>query len=173
MEGVYEGFPTILHGIAILSCKVSPQNLQRILICLFYKINRGEEALETSMLKSQGIQLMFDVGIAESLAFNFIDEEEKDRWLSLIKTRFFEVLDFLCIARYYISEERKNKPLKFDYYMLRFIFRSEEIEIRVHHEKGPRRLPIEDLINLLSERINQELTRKGGEPLRIESLRAF
>jgi len=173
MEGIYENFPSLHHGIAIFSCRASPQSLQRILICLFCRINRGEEALEIPLFTSQGIRLVSEIGIADGLTFNFIDEEERDKWLSLMEERVFEVLDFIWIARYYISEKGRDKPLKFDYYMLRFIFRSKAIELRVHHERGTRRLPIEGLIRMLSEKINQELRREGEGLLNIESLSAL
>jgi len=173
MEGVYENFPDLHHGAALFSSQTSPQTLQRLLICLFYRMNRGEEPLETPMFTSQGIQLIPEIGIAEGLTFTFLDEEEKKRWLDNVKKEAFKILDFIWIAKYYVSEKGKNKPLKFDYYMLRFIFRSEAIELRVHHERGTRRLPIEDLIRLISEKINQDLNKKGEPPLRINFLSAF
>jgi len=173
MKGVYENFPDLHHGVAFFSSQTSPQNLQRILICLFYRINMGEEILEMPTLTSQGVQLMFEIGIAENLTFSFIDEEEKKRWLENIKEKAFKILDFIWIARYYISEKGKNKPLKFDYYMLRFIFNPEAMELRVHHEKGTRRLSIEDLIKLISDKINQDLKRGGEPPLITNFIRAF
>lgn len=172
MKGIFENFPDLYHGVALFSCRASAKNIQRVIISIFYRINRGE-ALKLPILSSQGIQLFLEVGIAEGLAFNFIDDEEKDRWLSLLENASFKTLDFLCIARYYISEVEKRKPLKFDYYMLRFIFGSETIELIIYHEKGTRRLSIEDLIKMLSEKINEELIKMGEAPLKIETLRAF
>jgi len=173
MEGVYENFPDLHHGAALFSSQASPRALQRILIRLFYRINRGEETFDVPMFASQGIQLMPEIGIAEKLTFSFIDEEEKERWLENVEKKTFKTLDFIWIARYYISEKGRNKPLKFDYYMLRFIFRSRAMELRVHHEKGARRLPIDDLIRLIGEKINQDLKREGKRPLRIDFLSAF
>jgi len=173
MEGIYENFPDLYHGTAFFFSKTSPQNLQRILICLFYRINRGEEILDVPMLAGQGIRLMPEIGIADELVFNFIDEDEKTRFLESLKKKAFKTLDFIWIARYYITENGKSKPLKFDYYMLRFIFRSEALELRVYHERGTRRLPIEDLMRLIGEKLNQKLREKGMQPLIIKSLRAF
>ncbi|HIE18998.1 TPA: hypothetical protein EYP75_04660 [Candidatus Bathyarchaeota archaeon] len=173
MEGVYENFPVLHHGIAFFSHKISTQDLQRILICLFYRVNRGEEVFEIPVLSRHGIRMVFEIGIADGLEFNFIDEEEKNRWLSLLTNRIFETLDFIWIVRYYVSKKGKNRPLKFDYYMLRFIFRPEAMELRIHHERGTRRLSIEDLIKTIGEKINKELERKEEPPLRLESLGAF
>jgi len=173
MEGIYENFPDLHHGIAVFSYKTPPQNLQRALICLFYELNQGEEDFEIPLLANHGIHLTLDIGIADTLTFNFIDEEEKGRWLSLMEKRIFEILDFILIARYYVSEEGKRKSLKFDYYMLRFIFKSGIMELRVHHEKGTRRLPLEDLIRLIGEKINQKLKEKGEDPIILKSLSAF
>jgi len=173
MEGVYENFPRLHHGIACFSHKVSTRDLQRILICLFYRVNRGEEVFETPTFTRHGIRIVSDIGIADGLAFNFIDEEEKNKWVSLIGNKIFEMLDFIWIVRYYVSKKGKTRPLKFDYYLLRFIFESEAMEIRIHHERGPRRLPIEDLIRMIGEKINQELERREEPPLHLESLGAF
>jgi len=172
MKGKYDNFPEMYHGIAILSSKISQQNLQRVLISLFYKINRGEENVEMPIPENRYIRLVCEIGIADSLTFNFIDEEEKERWLNFLK-KSFKTLDFIWIARYYFSEKGKNRPLKSDYYMLRFIFRSEIVELRVYHERGTRRLHIEDLIRLIVTKVNQELRKEGKHPLRIEQLGAF
>ena len=173
MEGVYENFPDLHHGTAFFSSQTSPQIIQRILIRLFYRMNRGEETLDIPIFAGQGIQLMPEIGIAEKLTFSFIDEEEKERWLENVEKKTFKTLDFIWIVRYYISEEGRSKPLKFDYYMLRFIFRQGAMELRVYHERGARRLPIDDLIRLISDKINQELKREGEPPLRINFLSAF
>jgi len=173
MEGIYENFPNLYHGDAFFSSQVSPQILQRILISLFYRINRGEEVLDVPLFAGQDIQLMPEIGIAEELTFSFIDEEEKRRWLENVKKKAFKILDFIWIVRYYASENGRNKPLKFDYYLLRFIFKPEAIELKVHHERGTRRLPPEDLIRLISNKINQELKREGKQPLIIKFLSAF
>jgi len=173
MKGIYEDFPEIYHGIAFFSSKSSPQTLQRIMFSLFYKINRGDEVVEMPMPEGRDIRLMPEIGVADALTFNFIDEEEKRRWLEILKKRIFETLDFIWIARYYVSENGKNRPLKFDYYMLRFIFKPEGLELRVHHEKGARRLHIEDLIKIIVKKLNQELKKEGDEPLNIKSLGAF
>ena len=172
MIGTYDNFPDLYHGVALFSCRSSPKSIQRVIVSLFCRINHGE-ALELPILSSQGIQLFLDIGIAEGLAFNFIDDEEKNRFLSLIEKTSFRTLDFLCIARYYVPVGNRRRPLKFDYYMLRFIFDSETVELIVYHEKGTRRLSIEDLIRILSEKINEELRRMGKPPLEIETLRAF
>jgi hypothetical protein len=173
MEGIYEGFPDVHHGVAVFSCEAGCGALQQALIQLFHRINVGGEPVEAPILSSQGISLILEIGVADGLAFNFIDDEELGRWVSLLRERRLDTLDFILIARYYISREGRRRPLRFDYYILRFIFRPGALEIRVHHEKGTRRLPIEDLLRLLGEKISLELTREGEEPLSLESLIAF
>ena len=75
------------------------------------------------------------------------------------------------VARYYVSRDGRDRPLRFDYYMLRFLFGHGSVELRVFHEKGTRRLSIEDLVDLLykglSKRIGEELS------MRIEPLGTF
>jgi len=173
MEGVYDNFPNLYHGIALFSIRTSPKNLQKIMIQLFSRINREDEFLNVLTPASRGIRLVPEIGIAEGIAFNFIDEEERNRWLENLEKKVFEVLDFIWIMRYYVPGKEKDKPLKFDYYLLRFIFRRGAMELRVHHEKGPRRLSTEDLIRLISDELNRELEGNGEPRLEIESLSAF
>jgi hypothetical protein len=175
MEGIYENFPDLHHGVAVFSCGAGCRAVQRALIRLFHRINVGGEPVEAPVLSSQGISLFFEIGVADGLVFNFIDDEEMARWVGLLTEdkREIKTLDFILIARYYVSREGRRRPLRFDYYILRFIFGSEALEIRVHHERGTRRLPIDDLLRLLGEKISLELKRLGEAPLRLESLAAF
>jgi hypothetical protein len=45
-------------------------------------------------------------------------------------------LDFFCSIRYYKDTGDKRVALKFDYYMLRAIFRKGEVEVRVFMSGG-------------------------------------
>ena len=171
MEGVYAHFPDAYHCAALFLHKASRRKFQKSLIGLFYEMNVGEESFNVQSITSHGIKIAFDIGIADELTFNFIDDEERKKWLSILDKREFEILDFLLVARYYVSRRGRERPLRFDYYMLRFLFGRGSVELRVYHEKGTRRLSIEDLIYLLykglSKRIGEDLS------MRLEPLGTF
>ena len=75
------------------------------------------------------------------------------------------------VVRYYTVDKKKRSPLRFDYHMLRFSFNEKEIELQVYHERGTRRLPIDELINFLTKKINRELAKKKLNPLKMSYLR--
>ena len=171
MEGIYAYFPDTCHCVALFLYKASRRKFQKSLINLFYEMNMGEENFNVQSITDHGIKIAFDIGIADELTFNFIDEEERDKWLSILDKGDFEILDFLLVARYYVSKKGRDQPLRFDYYMLRFLFGHGSVELRVYHEKGTRRLSIEDLIDLLYEGLSR---RVGGEiSMRLEPLGTF
>jgi len=171
MEGIYAHFPDTYHCVALFLHNVSRRKFQKSLIGLFYEMNMGEESFNVQSITSHGIKIAFDIGIADELTFNFLDDEERNKWLSILDKRDHEILDFLLVARYYVSRRGKDQPLRFDYYMLRFLFGHGSVELRIYHEKGTRRLSIEDLVDLLykglSRRIGEELS------MRLEPLGTF
>ena len=170
MKGVYEGFPDVIHRVALFSYKIPTRSLQKMLILLFYRMNTTEKSLDTPFLASHDLEVIFEIGIADGLEFSFLDDEEKDEWLSLLEKEAFETLDFLCIIRYYVSRRGRKVPLKFDYYMLRFVFKPEIMEVAVYHERGIRRLTTRDLIMVIIEQINSELRKEKKPLLHLESL---
>lgn len=107
----------------------------------------------------------FDFGIAEADTFNFLDKEEINRLLKATSKCTIQIMDFLCIARYYKIQDEKRRPLRFDYYLLRFTFGENSLEIRVFHERGPRYTSPLEIVNLFSSKINENSPRKILRPL--------
>jgi hypothetical protein len=114
-----------------------------------------------------------ELGIADGLSFSYLNEEVLKYCRKRTQGQLFTTLDFLCVVRYYVVEEAKRKPLRFDYHLLRFLPNEKKVEIRVYHEKGIRRLPIVDLVKFLTEVINQELARKRLNPIKMSYIRAL
>ncbi|MEM2975934.1 MAG: hypothetical protein QW821_05910, partial [Candidatus Bathyarchaeia archaeon] len=92
--------------------------------------------------------------------FNYLESEEIQRVLKEIRRAPLQIMDFFCALRYYREQNGKKYPLKFDYYMLRLIFNKGSVEALVFHERGPRHVSPEDLVNLIIERVNQSYSRK-------------
>jgi hypothetical protein len=56
-------------------------------------------------------------------------------------------------------------PLKFDYYMIRFAFSKNTMEMRVFHERGPRYISPEDITTFIVNQINKASTKKILKPV--------
>lgn len=116
----------------------------------------------------------FELGAAEGIDFHYLDKVELDRFEKGIVEKEVPMLDFLCAIRYHVVKyEGKLAPLKFDYHLLRFIFHENSVKLQICHERGPQRLPLEDLVTFVAERINKELSQKQLEPLNLEYLGAL
>jgi hypothetical protein len=107
-----------------------------------------------------GCTVIFEVGIADSNSFTFIDEDEMKKVLTILKQEPFGVMDFFCAIRYYKDYASNKKPLKFDYYIIRFVFSESIVELQVFHERGPRYFSPKDIVVFLMDRINETSARK-------------
>jgi len=120
-------------------------------------------------------QVNFELGIAEEDTFNFLDKEELDRLeKSLEKGETLRILDFFCATRYHTTTQNgKTKPLKFDYVLLRFTFQRKTLELFVAHERGTQRIPLEDLVTFIINRINEELMQRELKTLIVKRMRTL
>jgi len=116
--------------------------------------------LEDITTPSSICETIFEFGIAQNGGFNYLDEEEKNKTLAIIKKSPLHIMDFLCAIRYYRMEEQERRPLKFDYYMLRFIFDRNAIEIRIFHERGPMRISPEEIADFIASKTNQAFSKR-------------
>ena len=171
MLGFYEDFPAFPHAKADFTCVVSTETLQEAIVATAYRLNSQEFDLNAIMPTKISCKIGFEFGIAEGASFNYLDVEEMERFRkSLAKKEMIFCADFLCIVKYHVTNGDKRQPLKFDNYMLRFIFRKPQVQLRVFHEKGTQRLSVEELIEFLTKQINNELEKKEAKPLRLKSL---
>ena len=169
MLGFYENFPEGVHKKALFVTSLSNKRLQQALTQILYKINRESFSLEeVSDLSIPNCATIFEFGIAEDLIFSYLDRVEEKKVLKVIRKRPFSVMDLFCAVRYYKMENNGKTPLKFDYYMLRFLFRSKNsLEIRVFHERGPRHVSPEDLARLVVSKLNETFPRKRLKPISV------
>lgn len=172
MFGTYENFPEIHQGTARFSHATSAKKLQRTLIQSLHKINRNNDGPDLPEFTRYNIEVELELGIADGLTFNYIDKETSRDCQERIRRKPFPTLDFLCIVRYYAVKKKNRSPLRFDYHMLRFLFSQNQVELQVYHERGTRRLPIDELVNFLTERINRGLARNKLSALEMSHMRA-
>jgi hypothetical protein len=161
MLGFYENFPANIHRTDNFTSPFSSKKLQQRLIQVLHKINRRTFSFEEVAYPTvpQGT-IIFEAGLAEAKNFNYIDEEETKRVLTALRKATFQTMDFFCAVRYYKGAGEKKKPLKFDYYLMRFVFGKNSVEIQVFHERGPRYILPEDIVAFLVNEINKTSARK-------------
>jgi len=165
--GRYENFPENVHGIAIFDYLDPTKSIQQTILCALHHLNHEIYNLGavTPYLK-QNYEVGFEFGVAEGFDFNFLDTKELDKCLRSVVEKELETLDFFVVVRYHsVREEGKRVPLKFDYHVLRFMFQESGLELRIRHERGTQRVPIDDLTEFIAKRINIELSQQHLTPL--------
>jgi predicted nucleotide-binding protein (sugar kinase/HSP70/actin superfamily) len=161
MLGLYENFPENIHRIESFTSSLSSKKLQQRMIQVLHEINRKTFSFEEIAHPTvPECAVIFEVGIAESKSFNYIDEEETNKMLNALKKEPFRVIDLFCAVRYYKEKTEKKTPLKFDYYMMRAVFGKNAMEMRVFHERGLRHVSPEEIITFLVNKINEASARK-------------
>ncbi len=171
MIGIYDNFPDVHHGAVIFSCKIQTQELQKTLLVFLQELNEQIKPLEIPEIIKQNIHVKMDVGIADGLTFNYFDLKCLKHCLREISNNVLPTLDLFFVVRYYIISGVNRRPLKFDYYILRFLFKENAVELLVYHDKGPRHLAVEELVKFLFNSINHELRSKQMSPLSLVSIR--
>jgi hypothetical protein len=173
--GRYENFPEIIHGVARFTCKSSIRTVQQTILSVLHNLNHDVCGLRVvTPHLTQECEVSFELGAAEDFDFNFLDEKELDRFQRSIVEKELSTLDFLFVARYHVVNDKgKRVPLKFDYHMLRFMFQENGMELRICHERGTQRVPLEDLVTFITKRINEELSQRQLKPLNLEYLRVL
>ncbi|MEM1539361.1 MAG: hypothetical protein QXK33_02970 [Candidatus Bathyarchaeia archaeon] len=162
MLGFYKNFPQYVHKVARFSTSISNKKLQHAIIQTLHKINKESFNLNEVAKPSipQCISI-FEFGIAEAESFNYLDQEEAEKVLESLHRKPLQVMDFFCAIRYYRVKDEGCAPLKFDYYMLRFLFDRDFMEVQIFHERGPRHVLPEDIINLIIGKINESFPKKA------------
>jgi hypothetical protein len=173
--GKYEKFPEIVHGIGTFTYKFPARELQEVILQVFHGLNKETYDLsDITHLPSLPCKVSFEVGIAEDISFNFLDDEELGRFQESVQNNALPFLDFFCVARYHVEKAGgKRVPLKFDHYFLRFIFYQRDLELRIVHERGTQHIHLEDFIDFVVKQINNELTKRRLETLSKRYLRTL
>ena len=137
------------------------RQLQQQLIHHFSKINNKQFSFEEVTIPTvPNGAVIFEIGLAETDGFTFLNEEQTKKALEYISKLQVPMLDFFCAIRYYKTGGEKQQALKFDYYMLRTVFGKGTLEAQVYHERGPRYVSPQDLTNFLVNNLNNNLKRK-------------
>ena len=154
--GLFDKFPQHIHFSEALNSTLPAKQLQQRLIQVFYEANKREFTFEEAAYPTiPNGKVIFEFGLADGEAFNFIDEEELKVAWNLLANERLDLIDFVCSIRYYKGSAEKKTALKFDYYLIRTMYNGCRFEIHVAHERGPRHLSPADLAAFISRKMNE------------------
>lgn len=175
--GRFANFPSIIHGIAKLNHKTSTTRLQRVIAESLRDLNGYKMPLTLSVASHQGAQkgeVAFEVGVADDLYFDYLDEETFTKLVKPLKHRkTLPVLDVLIIVSYHYSKNEKRVSLYSDHHLLRFTFKDGELNLYLFHMKGIRRMPLDEFLNHVIGRIKERLRENRLNTFRIEYFRTI
>jgi hypothetical protein len=159
--GTYEHFPINIHKTTIFLTSIPTKKLQQTLIQTVNKMNKEKfSSKDVGIPSLSQCTVILEFGIAETSSFNYLDKEETNKGLKAIQKKPFQFMDFFCALRYYTIRNEKKTSLKFDYYMMRFIFNKDLMEMQIFHEKGPRYVTPGDITDFITDRINAASSKK-------------
>ncbi|HUV98480.1 MAG TPA: hypothetical protein VMW14_03145 [Candidatus Paceibacterota bacterium] len=171
MLGHYEQFPETVHGISHFTHRAPLKPVQQAIATAFGQLNQKKCGLtEISHLNGPtDCEVDFEIGIGEKATFTFLDNSEVERLKGEIAKKPLHFLDFLCVLQYHaIGESGRRLSLRFDYFLLRFVFAKNLAEFLVSHERGPRRVHVEDLICFVTAYVKRELAKHYSVSLKLE-----
>jgi hypothetical protein len=161
MLGFYEGFPATVHKTMYFTSYVSNRSMQQKLTKSLHAMNSQTFSLEKLADPSiPECSANFEFGIAEGGGFTYLDDEETARVLKLLRKKPLQTIDLYCVVRYHRLQWEKKTPLRFDYYMIRFMFNKGLMEAQVFHERGLRYVSPEDAVNAIVNKINEASLKK-------------
>ena len=165
MIGLIENFPEKIHTFHRFETNLATKKLQKKLIQVLEKINlKTYDFEEITFPIVPYCKIIFEAGLAEGKTFNYIDNEEKNRFTKVLGKNTLNLIDLFFSIRYYKIIQKKKTSLNFDYYMLRFIFKNKIIETKVFHERGPRHISPQELVNFIVNDINKSSVKKIIQP---------
>jgi len=163
--GIFNNFPTIVHGIAEVVYNDPLFKVQYATIKALQDLNYHKEVYPLSVSGQIGIYrgiLGFEVGVADGIFFNYIDDENVQSLCKpLSPSRTYHLLDFLVIATYHYFSRGKRVALNFDHHQIRFIFNNRRLKVRLFHSKGTRRTPLDELLNRVFNNIRERMWRSS------------
>jgi len=173
--GIFTNFSPMIHGIAKVSFTCHAHEAQLVLLNTFEELNGHQEVRTLSTSEGEGEvegRMGLEIGVAEGNYFTYFDKETSADLAALLEMqRRPRPLDFLLIATYYYMKNQKEIPLKFDYHHLRFSFGQNELNVVLNHVKGIRRLPLDELLIIFFNRLEQKLKNQKLGTATIKELR--
>ncbi len=172
MLGRYEEFPTHAFRSAQFVYLDSFHRLQIAMAQAMHRLNQRTIDLATITAASPpSCYVNFEFGIADTDAFQYLDQKQLSTVEKALKAQSLPILDVFCAATYHIKKEKGgDKPLQFDYSVIRFTFENQDVELFLHYIRGIQRIPRKDFIVFLKAQIDKELAEKQHKTLTLKNL---
>ena|GEM_PF-6860165 len=155
----------IIHAYARVTYSFPAKKLFKLVAGAFIKLNGY-----TFNIPLEEVKCTLEVGVAENGDFIFLGREEAVRLQAALDRRPPPRLDFIVYANYRRAGSRRS--LWGDLHRVRFLLLEEGLaEIQVYHVKGTRRLSLEELLNLIFSRLEQEAERLRLPPPGLQELK--
>src|SRR5260370_35722624 len=171
--GTVDNFPTVLHARASFFSDINPESLQKALVSALDSLRTNPKPREITVADRDGYlkgQLVFRLGIGNGDGFDVFDSKEEERVLHRIENPgSFNTLDLVIQLHYSVSDSRQHRVHE-DHYLLRLAFKSGRAEVLLHHLKGVRRVEPDELIRLIIQELNVELTRNRYGRIELEAV---
>ena len=166
--GKFTNFSPIIHGKVRVTCESNPVKIQRAIIIALHKLNGWREPYPISLSKRAETcegEVGFEVGVAEGIDFLFLSDEIVEKLSeSMTPRNQYAILDFLVIVTYHYSSQGKNTRINFDHHQLRFLFSNDGFEMYLFQSKGNRRMPLDEFITRVINRITEEMRQQSLHP---------
>jgi hypothetical protein len=159
--GIYNDFPAFTHLDVHFSSRVPLPRAIMVVSSGFHKLNSLEDRVSTWVAGRSGtfsVGRTFEVGIAEGLYFNYLDELELERISKLSPSP--PTIDFVVYINYRYSKRDRVASLLSDRYLVRVSIDSSSI--KVFQLGGLRRTAPEDLVTVIIGSINSQA--KSSDP---------
>ncbi len=178
--GKFDNFPDQIHGRLKIGHRTSIFKIYQIIIQTLNKLNNFTTKLkvnDTDHSKRLEGLMVFEVGIADGSYFQFLDHEtmtKLSRCHQLIKNQQISVLlDVLVIISYHYYRQDKKISLNSDHNILRFIITPKLLNIYLFNAKGIRRLPLDQFLQRLFNKLHEEMKRQHLKTFTIEAFHAL
>jgi hypothetical protein len=173
LPGTIDRFPTILHARASVSFDINPESFQKALVSALASLRTNPKSREISVADRDGYangQLDFRLGIGSGDGFDVLDSAGEERVLHRIENHGpLQILDLALHLHYSVMDGRQHRVHE-DHYLLRLVFQPGTVEFLVHHLKGVRRVEPDELIKIIVEELNVELTRQRYGEIELDAV---
>ena len=175
--GIFTDFPIFVHGTGEVVHTAPLYKVQRATIISLKELNNYQEPYPLNVSGQSGTYmgtLGFEIGVADDRFFNYLDDETVEELCKpLNPRRNYPLLDFLIIVTYHYTKQRKSVALNFDHFQLRLIFNKRRIEGRLFHNKGTRRIDLDELLNRLFDQIRNYMVQSSIGTLPIKKIKTY
>jgi hypothetical protein len=175
--GIFTNFPSIVHGWAEAFHNNQQHEVQKATIRALQELNNHREPYRINVSSEsrtyKGI-LGFEVGVGEGVFFTYLDDETVQRLYNSSSSRIhYHHLDFLIIVTYHYYKHNKTIALNFDHFQLRLIFNKQKIEAQLFHNKGTRRVSLDEILNRIFDEISKRLLKSALDGLTIRNMKTI